>query len=70
MFKELPLEYRNIQTQNCASIQRTVWARNDEFFHVITAPSIDLKKQSEHSGLRPDTSNFVGIFCRDHLVVE
>ena len=29
MFKDLSLEYRNIQTQNCAPIQCTVWPRND-----------------------------------------
>ena len=30
MFKDLSLESRNIQTQNRASIQCTVWPRNDE----------------------------------------
>ena len=28
MFKDLSLESRNIQTQNCAPIQCTVWPRN------------------------------------------
>ena len=28
MLKQLPLESRNIQTQNCAPIQCTVWPRN------------------------------------------
>ena len=29
MFKNLSLESRTIQTQNCAPIQCTVWPRND-----------------------------------------
>ena len=32
MFKDLSLESRNIQTQNCAPIQCTVWPRN-AFLH-------------------------------------
>ena len=31
MFKDLSLESRSIQTQNCALIQYTVWPRNVEF---------------------------------------
>ena len=30
MFKDLSLESRNINTQNCAPIQCTVWPRNEE----------------------------------------
>ena len=33
MFKDLSMESRNIQTQNCAPIQCTVWPRNETFLN-------------------------------------
>ena len=50
MFKDLSLESRNIQTQNCAPIQCTVWPRNgffDDFNESFFAKSFPILPKDE-----------------------
>ena len=61
MFKDLSLESRIIQTQNCAPIQCIVWPRNVTFSCYYC--SIDVNRRSKHSRLRPDTSSFAYFEC-------
>ena len=65
MFKDLSLESRNIQTENCAPIQCTVWPRNVEVEDL-------LKKQLQHTTFLKSgfCSNFWNKWCFDRKTVK